>query len=103
MQGDQDHMLSSIQFGCRVKVVNLCAILSCDPMQSVQCKLGMSESGEGAVECRGGEEISGLTTTCLMHCSCNTLYSVTLRPVSDDVRPGGVIKLSLQVSIQLRG
>ena len=50
------------------------AILNCDPVQSVQCKLGMSESGEGAVECRGGEEISGLTTTsgCLMHCPCNT-------------------------------
>ena len=37
---------------------------------------------------------------------CNTLravHSVTLRPAWDDVRPGGVIKLSLQVSIHLRG
>ena len=34
---------------------------------------------------------------------CTAVYSVTLGAVWDDVRPGGVIKLSLQVSIHLGG
>ena len=67
--------------------------------RSVECRRW--KSGLTAI-CRCFTLHSVCIALCLLCALCATvhaLHSVTLRAVWDDVRPGGVIKLSLQVSI----